>query len=110
MATIKPLFTLLADCAPYGLPNSPRFEFKGKGQITGTVAEKATPANTPLRRKVMLHRLPEGTFVAATWSDATTGAYTFSGIRPDLQYTVTSYDHTGTYRAVIADNLVPTAL
>lgn len=108
--------TDLTDRAPYGMPNSLTaglanpFEFKGRGRITGTVAEKALPANTPLRRKVMLHRLPEGLFVAATWSDAVTGEYTFDHIKPECKYTVTSYDHTGTYRAVIADNLVPTPL
>lgn len=108
--------TALVDAAPYGMPNSltpgyaSLFEFKGRGQITGTVAEKNLPANTPLRRRVLLHRLPEGAFVAATWSDATTGAYTFSGIRPDQKYTVTSYDHTGAYRAVIADGVLPDPL
>lgn len=110
------LATNLTDCAPYGLPNSlttgyaSLFEFKGRGVITGTVAEKALPVNTPLRRLVMLHRLPEGVFVKAVWSDAVTGNYTFNGVRADHKYFVTSFDYTGTYRAVIADNLVPTPL
>ena len=46
----------------------------------------------------------------ATWSDATTGNYAFNGVRPDCKYFVTSFDYTGTYRAVIADNLTPDPL
>ena len=100
----------LTDRQPYGPYKTPAVfsEFKGRGRITGTVAEKALPANTPLRRLVRLHREPDGMFIAATWSDATTGEYVFNGIRPDCKYTVTSFDYSGTYRAVIADNLNPT--
>lgn len=71
----------------------------------GTVAEKSTPANTPLHR--LVHREPDGLFVRATWSDTITGAYSFVGVRADHKYFVTSFDYTGTYRAVIADNLTP---
>jgi hypothetical protein len=77
------------------------------GTITGTVAEKALPTNTPLVRRVLLideaSRLP----IRETWSDAT-GAYTFSNLPVGVPYTVLSYDHTGTYRAVIADKLQAT--
>lgn len=106
----------LTDCAPYGLPGSlttagaSLFEYKGKGRITGTVFEDTQPADTPLRRLVRLHREPDGAFVAATWSDAVTGEYVFNGIRPDCKYTVTSFDHTATYRAVVADRLIPEAV
>lgn len=97
----------LQDRFPFGTTTG-TWEFKGMGVITGTVAEKALPANTPLRRLVRLHREPDGMFVKATWSDAA-GNYTFNGVRPDCKYFVTSFDHTGKYRAVIADNLSPTA-
>jgi len=97
---------------PYGPWKTPNvvWEFIGRGIVTGTVAEKSTPANTPLHRLVRLHREPDGLFVKATWSDPVTGAYTFTGVRADRKYFVTSFDYTGTYRAVIADNLTPELL
>jgi hypothetical protein len=102
----------MRDRFPYGTwrnPSAP-YEFKGRGVITGTVKEKSLPANTPLRRLVRLHREPDGLFVRATWSDTVTGAYSFVGVRPDHKFFVTSFDYTGAYRAVIADNITPTQL
>ena len=66
----------------------------GKGFITGTVEEKATP-NIPLRRRVRLHRDVDGMMVRETWSDAVTGAYTFTDINPAYTYTVVAYPVTG---------------
>ena len=66
----------------------------GKGFITGTVEEKATP-NIPLRRRVRLHRDVDGMMVRETWSHATTGAYTFTDINPAYTYTVVVYPVTG---------------
>jgi hypothetical protein len=43
--------------------------------------------------------------IARTLSDAATGAYSFDGVDADRTYAVFSYDYTGTYRAVVADNL-----
>ena len=40
-------------------------------------------------------------------SDAITGAYSFDYVDMTRKYTVISYDHTGIYRAVIADNQTP---
>ena len=99
----------LQDRMPYGLWKTPAVvhEFKGRGRITGTV--KNTPG-TPVFRQVRLHREPDGMFVKAVWSDPVTGAYEFNGIRPDCKYTVTSYDHTQAYRAVIADRVTPDVL
>lgn len=97
------------DCMPYGVP-SVLYDFKGRGVITGTVKEKSTPSNVPLRRLVRLHREPDGLFIRATWSDPVTGAYSFIGVRPDHKFFVTSFDYSGTYRAVIADNITPTLL
>lgn len=108
--------TDLTDALPYGIlkgsvnnpvANPDPWEFKGRGLITGTV--KITPA-TPARRLVKLYREPEGVLVKSTWSDAVTGAYEFRGVREGQTYTVISYDHTGSYGAVIADKLVPTTL
>lgn len=78
----------------------------GAGVITGTVEEKAIP-NIPLRRRVRLHRDVDGLMVRETWSDATTGAYTFTDINPAYKYTAIAYDYAHNYRAVVADNLTP---
>lgn len=75
----------------------------GQARITGTVKEKNTPANTPLRRRVMLIEERSQVVIRKTWSDAVTGDYEFRGIAQNAVYTVVSYDHTGMYRAVIAD-------
>lgn len=80
----------------------------GPGTITGTVKEKAIPSNLPLSRKVRLMRERDGKCVRETWSDTTTGAYTFSGLDPAQTYTAIGYDHLHNYRAVAADNLAAT--
>lgn len=79
----------------------------GSGRIVGTVKEKATPSNTPLRRKVWLLNYNDGRIVRETWSDELTGDYEFTNIDMNRTYTVVSLDHTGQYRAAIADNLSP---
>lgn len=81
--------------------------FGGRGVIAGTVKEKSLPENTPLFRKVRLIDERSGYVVAETWSDAATGNYSFANIDRSRTYTVLSYDHTGLYRAVIADRLTP---
>lgn len=80
----------------------------GTGIITSTVKEKASPANMPLARKVRLFRERDGKCVRETWSDATTGIYTFTGLDLTQTYTAVSWDHTKTYRAVAADGLIAT--
>lgn len=81
-------------------------EFGGRGQITGTVKEKGTP-DAPVYRRVRLFRERDALLVAETWSDPITGAYIFTNINPAHRYTVITYDHTGDFRAVAADNLTP---
>lgn len=89
--------------------NAPHIDVQdgGSGRIVGTVKEKATPSNTPLRRKVWLLNYNDGRIVRETWSDELTGAYELTDIDMNRTYTVVSLDHTGQYRAVIADNLSP---
>src|SRR5512137_11964 len=82
-------------------------ESVGTGVIAGTVAEKTTPTNRPLRRRVLCLEQTRWIAVGETWSDAVTGAYTFRNLNPKLPYVVIAFDHTGSYRAVIADNLLP---
>lgn len=79
----------------------------GRGRITGTVKEKNTPANTPLMRRVVLLSMPGSRAIRETWSDPVTGVYEFTDVAMDRVYTVVSYDHTGIYRGVVADNLTP---
>ena len=80
-------------------------EFGGSGIIWGTVKEKNTPANTPLRRRVVLIDERSRMAIRETWSDAATGIYEFRGVKEGVKYTVLTYDHSGAYRAVVADNL-----
>ena len=79
----------------------------GRGRITATVKEKNTPANMPLKRRVVLLSMPGSRAIRETWSDPATGVYTFDEVALDRVYTVVSYDHTGIYRGVVADNLTP---
>lgn len=79
------------------------FQDGGNYKLTGTV--KITPAS-PTFARVRLHDFFSGRIVRETWSDPATGAYAFTRIR-NGQFYVVSFDHTGTYNAVIADRLVP---
>lgn len=82
----------------------------GWHRIAGTVKEKGTPENTPLARKVQLYHQTSGRLVRETWSAASDGSYSFTELRGGQPYFVVAFDHTGTYRAVIADNLFPEAM
>lgn len=94
-------------CAAPGCADMARdVEFGGAGRIFGTVKEKNTPANTPLRRRVVLIDERSHLAIRETWSDSETGYYEFRGVREGVPYTVLSYDHLHNYRAVAADNLL----
>lgn len=71
----------------------------GVNHITGTTKNTGTP-DTPVRRRVRLHDQPTGRVLLETWSDATTGAYSFDHIRAGTFY-VTAFDHTGQFSGVI---------
>ena len=79
-----------------------------RGRIAGTVKVKGAP-DYPVSRRVRLYRDADGALVGETWSDAATGAYAFDGINRSMAYSVLSYDHTHSFRAVVADNLTPEA-
>jgi hypothetical protein len=81
---------------------------RGTFTLAGTVKEKGDPINLPLSRRVILIEQISGRVLRETMSDPLTGAYSFTEILPQRKYTVVAYDHTGTHRAVIADNLEPT--
>lgn len=78
--------------------------FGGIGKITGTV--KITPAS-PTHRLVKLYHEHSSILVAAIWSDAATGAYTFQNLALGERYMAIAFDYTETYRAVIADRVLP---
>ena len=82
----------------------------GWGVVLGTVKQKSTPVNTPLRRRVVLIDEQSRLVIRETWSDAVTGNYEFRGIKLGVPYTVLSYDHTHGYRATVADNLFAEAV
>ncbi|MBN9411334.1 MAG: discoidin domain-containing protein [Burkholderiales bacterium] len=81
--------------------------YGGRGVIYGSTKNKGTPSNTPVGRKVRLFREGDGYLVAETWSDAVTGSFAFTELDPEIKYTVISFDHTGSYRGVIADRVTP---
>lgn len=88
------------------LPMKSRAQFGGFGTIKGSVKEIIGGGNQPLARRVQLLDERSGVVVDETWSDAATGLYTFTGLSKD-PYSVVAYDHGGYYRAVIANNLIP---
>ena len=81
----------------------------GSHKVVGTVAEKASPTNLPLVRRVMLIDEQSHRVVRETWSDAA-GNYTFTSVRSATTYTVLAYDHTETYGTVVADRVLPEAM
>lgn len=105
-----PAIALPDGAARSHLHETPFFDaqFGGTGTITDTVTKKALPANTPLHRRVLLMDQRSQVVFRETWSDAVTGAYTFPGVKTGVPYTVLTYDYTGQYRAVIADNILAT--
>lgn len=81
-------------------------EFGGRGTVYGTVQVQGTP-NFPKFARVRLVDEQSGITIRETWSNATTGFYTFDNIDPTRKYTVLAYDPAKNLRAVVADNLTP---
>lgn len=79
----------------------------GNGRVSGTVKLDGTPTDTPVRRRVRLFRDLDAMLVREQWSHAVTGAYDFPHIHTGYTYTVLTNDHTGNFRAVVADNIIP---
>lgn len=76
----------------------------GTFKVQGTVTIDATP-DIPVRRKVRLFCLQSGRLVREAWSDPVTGAYLFEYVRQG-PWLVVSHDYTGSYNAVVADNIL----
>lgn len=79
---------------------------QGIGRINGTTKDKASP-NIPVSERVVLFRQRDCAPIREVVSTPGTGAYTFDWIDETEVYFVVSFDHDGTFRAVIADGLVP---
>lgn len=104
-----------------GWANPEAFRLKGRGQraridaldggrfkIVGTLKVKGTP-DTPVARKVLLFEYRSMRVIRETWSNPVTGAYAFNLIK-NQQYVVLADDYTATYRAVVADKILPEAM
>lgn len=76
----------------------------GLGRVYGTVKEKNTPVNTPLRRRVYLMDQRSRLVVRETWSDAVTGEFEFRFVKEGIKWFVYSLDHEGHYVSTSADN------
>jgi hypothetical protein len=81
--------------------------FAGNGRITGNVREKGTATNAPVHRRVVLIDERTRLLMQEQWSDAATGSYNFINVDHTHTFTVLSYDHTGAFRAVVADGQIP---
>ena len=81
-------------------------EFGGRCAVVGVTKIKGEP-NSPFRCRVRLLRDRDAYLVRETWSDATTGAFIFEGLSEAYTYTAYAQDHTGNYRAVVADRITP---
>ncbi len=90
--------------------NRHNINHSGGGKITGTVKQKAGSTNTPVCRRVVLVDEKTLTVARETWSDPVTGAYTFNQVALERPFTVFSYDHTGGFRAVVADSVLAVPL
>lgn len=78
-------------------------EFGGDGRIYGTVARANKPANSPLSRRVRLHRSRDGLLVRETWSKAD-GAYEFREISMRYEWDVIAFDHELQEFSTVANN------
>lgn len=84
-------------------------EFGGQGRIYGTVAVKGTPSNTPVRRRVRLHRSKDGYLVRETWSRVD-GSYEFTEISIRYEYDVIAWDHLMQDFSTVANNQLAEAM
>jgi len=75
----------------------------GGGSINGTVKKYDGAVTVPLRRRVRLFEQSTGLLIQETWSDAVTGAYSFTGLDKTKDWIVMADDWQKDYCAVAAD-------
>lgn len=90
----------------YKLGLSRDYTHGGLGYIYGNVRQDHDPVDLPLARRVRLHREVDSVALRETWSDAA-GYYVFYDVNPDYTYFTMAHDHTGSYRDVVANGLIP---
>lgn len=76
------------------------------GRISGTTKDKAS-TNIPVAERVVLFRQCDCAPIREAVSTPGTGAFSFDWIDETEIYFVVAFDHDNTFRAVIADGLVP---
>lgn len=82
-------------------------DYVGTASISGTVSVFGTPT-APARRRVRLIHEITGALIGETFSDATTGAFTFPRLNPTLVCSVVAYDPFSPNRAEIWNGVSPT--
>lgn len=82
------------------------FVHGGAGVVYGNVLQDHDPTDIPLARRVRLHREVDSMVLRETWSDAA-GFYVFPDLNTAYTYFTMAHDHTGSYRDVVANGLVP---
>lgn len=82
-----------------------RTQDSGLYRISGTVKVDGSP-DTPVARKVVLFDQAGLRPLQDTVSDATTGEYEFTNLA-NKSHMVMSFDHTNSFRAVVADRVTP---
>ena len=103
-----PLVPIRRALKPGAISSGVNVNWGGNLKIAGTVKKQGSP-NQPVYRRVVLHDQQTGLVVQSQWSNPVTGAYSFNRIKAGVYYVV-SFDHTGNFRAVIADGQVPEAM
>ena len=83
-------------------------EDSGAYRVNGVVEIFGAP-NTPVQRAVRLIDWKSGRIVREVFSNATTGAYSFDGVKSG-PWLVLTHDPTGEYNAVVADNIYGTLM
>ncbi|ABM37552.1 hypothetical protein [Polaromonas naphthalenivorans] len=80
---------------------------KGIGRVRGDTVKSESGAEIIVSCKCRLIREKDGLQVRELLSDPVTGIYDFMYVDELQLYTVLAYDHTGAFRAVVADGQVP---
>ena len=91
----------------FEIDGGPDFSDGGRFLVVGTCAVSGTP-DVPVSRRVRLLCRVSGRLIREIWSTPA-GDYAFHDVRKG-PWTIISYDHTGEYNAVIADNILGTPM
>lgn len=82
-------------------------EFGGAGTITGQTLVKDGGPEVPTRARVRLMRARDGVPARETWSDPSTGTYSFTGLDTAQQFVALAQKPDGSYEPVAGGPLTP---